>query len=164
MLGYSTSWAAFHVLECMSSSKFHIKQIGYLAASQSFDKDTDVLMLCTNLLKKVAVHTHYHAYVSGLLISLVPGFHLISLDDVPTPLAPITSLLITTTPYIIIPARTGPAPGPVDDADTFTASSQEDGVVGPWQSMGKMGEHRGWTGFERWERRVERRRRGGRSG
>ncbi|KDR85547.1 hypothetical protein GALMADRAFT_53684 [Galerina marginata CBS 339.88] len=52
MLGYDMSWASFHVVEVMSSSKVHLKSIGYLAAAQSFDQDTDVLMLTTNLLKK----------------------------------------------------------------------------------------------------------------
>ena len=53
MLGYDMSWASFHVVEVMSSSKVHLKTIGYLAAAQSFEQDTDVLMLTTNLLKKV---------------------------------------------------------------------------------------------------------------
>ena len=46
-------WASFHVVEVMSSPKFHLKSMGYLAATQSFEQDTDVLMLTTNLLKKV---------------------------------------------------------------------------------------------------------------
>ncbi len=37
----------------MSSPKYHLKVVGYLAATQSFGPDTDVLMLTTNLLKKV---------------------------------------------------------------------------------------------------------------
>ena len=53
MLGYDMSWASFHVVEVMSSPKIHLKTIGYLAATQSFNQDTDVLMLTTNLLKKV---------------------------------------------------------------------------------------------------------------
>lgn len=53
MLGYDMSWASFHILEVMSSQRFHHKAIGYLAAGQSFREDTDVLMLTTNLLKKV---------------------------------------------------------------------------------------------------------------
>ena len=53
MLGYDMSWASFHVVEVMSSPRFHLKSVGYLAATQSFNKDTDVLMLTTNLLKKV---------------------------------------------------------------------------------------------------------------
>ena len=52
MYGYDMSWASFHVLEVMSSSKFQQKRVGYLAAIQSFRSDTDVLMLTTNLLKK----------------------------------------------------------------------------------------------------------------
>ncbi|KAI8352965.1 adaptin N terminal region-domain-containing protein, partial [Mortierella sp. GBAus27b] len=52
MLGYDMSWASFHVVEVMSSPKFLYKGIGYLGAIQSFDQETDVLMLTTNLIKK----------------------------------------------------------------------------------------------------------------
>ncbi|TFY81023.1 hypothetical protein EWM64_g2988 [Hericium alpestre] len=52
MLGHDMSWASFHVVEVMSSPKYHLKTVGYLAATQSFSQDTDVLMLTTNLLKK----------------------------------------------------------------------------------------------------------------
>ncbi|KAI0354633.1 Ap3d1 protein [Trametes cingulata] len=52
MLGYDMSWASFHVVEVMSAPRIHLKTIGYLAAAQSFQQDTDVLMLTTNLLKK----------------------------------------------------------------------------------------------------------------
>ncbi|KAJ7897229.1 Adaptor protein complex AP-3 delta subunit [Mycena olivaceomarginata] len=52
MLGYDMSWASFNVVEVMSSPRFHLKSVGYLAAVQSFDQETDVLMLTTNLLKK----------------------------------------------------------------------------------------------------------------
>lgn len=53
MLGYDMAWASFNVLEVMSSAKFTQKRVGYLAAMQSFGADTDVLMLTTNMLKKV---------------------------------------------------------------------------------------------------------------
>lgn len=53
MLGYDMNWASFHIVEVMSSPKIHIKSVGYLGAVQSFNEDTDVLMLTTNLLKKV---------------------------------------------------------------------------------------------------------------
>jgi AP-3 complex subunit delta-1 len=53
MVGHDMSWASFHVLEVMSSQKYHQKRVGYLAAVQSFRPDTDVLMMATNLLKKV---------------------------------------------------------------------------------------------------------------
>ncbi|OLL25522.1 AP-3 complex subunit delta [Neolecta irregularis DAH-3] len=52
MMGYDLSWASFHIVEVMSSPKYLQKRIGYLAAVQSFNKDTDVLMLTTNLIKK----------------------------------------------------------------------------------------------------------------
>ncbi|CAO3623045.1 unnamed protein product [Cunninghamella echinulata] len=51
MLGYDMSWASFHIVEVMSSPKFLYKRSGYLAATQSFQQDTDVLMLTTNSLK-----------------------------------------------------------------------------------------------------------------
>lgn len=47
------SWASFHMVEVMSSAKFLHKRSGYLAATLSFQQDTDVLMLTTNLIKKV---------------------------------------------------------------------------------------------------------------
>ncbi len=53
MFGYDMSWASFHVLEVMSSSKYLQKRVGYLGAVQSFRPDTEVLMLATNMLKKV---------------------------------------------------------------------------------------------------------------
>ncbi|KAI6035898.1 hypothetical protein PISMIDRAFT_15689 [Pisolithus microcarpus 441] len=52
MLGYDMNWASFHIIELMSSSKIHLKVVRYLVAAQSFDEDTDVLMLTTNLIKK----------------------------------------------------------------------------------------------------------------
>lgn len=52
MFGYDMSWAAFNVLEVMSSQNYIQKKIGYLGAIQSFRPDTDVLMLAENLLKK----------------------------------------------------------------------------------------------------------------
>lgn len=53
MFGHDMSWASFHVLEVMSCQKYLQKRVGYLAAVQSFRPDTEVLMLATNLLKKV---------------------------------------------------------------------------------------------------------------
>ena len=89
MLGYDISWAAFNIIEVMSSSKFTYKvrktgmtgylrmyvclyvcvsfvcslsvhlylscsqRIGYLAASQCFHDGLDVVMLTTNMIKKV---------------------------------------------------------------------------------------------------------------
>lgn len=66
MYGFDMSWAAFHVLEVMSSPKFQQKRVGYLAAIQSFKNDTDVLMLTTNLLKK-DVNSAHHLEISVAL-------------------------------------------------------------------------------------------------
>jgi AP-3 complex subunit delta-1 len=52
MLGFDMSWAAFHVVEVMSTQKLLHKVVGYQAAAQSFDENTDVMLLITNLLKK----------------------------------------------------------------------------------------------------------------
>jgi AP-3 complex subunit delta len=53
MMGYSMSpWASFASIEVMSSPRFAHKRIGYLAASQGFTQDTEVILLTTNLLKK----------------------------------------------------------------------------------------------------------------
>ncbi|KKY17400.1 putative ap-3 complex subunit delta [Phaeomoniella chlamydospora] len=52
MFGHDMTWAAFNVLEVMSSAKILQKRVGYLAAVQIFRPDTDILMLATNLLKK----------------------------------------------------------------------------------------------------------------
>ncbi|KAI4347199.1 hypothetical protein L6164_008033 [Bauhinia variegata] len=50
--GVDMSWAAFHVVEVMSSSSFAHKKIGYQAASQSFHDGTSVILLITNQLRK----------------------------------------------------------------------------------------------------------------
>ena len=52
MFGHDMSWASFNVLEVMSSPKYRHKRTGYLAAVQSYRRDTDVLMLAENQLKK----------------------------------------------------------------------------------------------------------------
>ncbi|KAL3112207.1 hypothetical protein niasHT_016980 [Heterodera trifolii] len=52
MLGYDISWAAFNIIEVMSSTRYSEKRIGYLAAVQAFNDETDVLMLTTNLIRK----------------------------------------------------------------------------------------------------------------
>ncbi len=52
MYGYDISWAAFNIIEVMASTKFTEKRVGYLAASQCFHEQTDVLMLTTNMIRK----------------------------------------------------------------------------------------------------------------
>lgn len=67
MLGYDMCWAAFHVVEVMSYERFAHKRIGYSAAIQSFTQTTDVVLLCTNLLKKE--FGSYNEYEVGLAIN-----------------------------------------------------------------------------------------------
>lgn len=52
MMGYDTTWAAFSIVEVMSLSQFSYKRKGYLAAAQCFTSNTDLVLLCTNLLQK----------------------------------------------------------------------------------------------------------------
>jgi AP-3 complex subunit delta-1 len=67
MLGYPNILTyAFNVLECMASVKFHIKQIGYLAASQSFGTSTEVILLANNLIKKDLHSSSYQVVILAL--------------------------------------------------------------------------------------------------
>ncbi|KAG7577711.1 Clathrin/coatomer adaptor adaptin-like N-terminal [Arabidopsis thaliana x Arabidopsis arenosa] len=50
--GVDMSWAAFHAVEVVSSSRFSDKRIGYHAITQSFNDQTPVLLLITNQLRK----------------------------------------------------------------------------------------------------------------
>ncbi|KAJ5630542.1 uncharacterized protein N7484_010642 [Penicillium longicatenatum] len=83
MFGYDMSWASFHVLEVMSSTKYLQKRVGYLGAVQSFRPDTEVLMLATNMLKKDIVSPNIltlslplatlpHIMTPALAMSLLP--------------------------------------------------------------------------------------------
>ena len=70
MLGYDISFAAFKIVEVMSSAKFSHKRVGYVAASMSFNDDTDVLMLTTNMLKKVQKYGYIHTGVEYININM----------------------------------------------------------------------------------------------
>ncbi|KAL1214070.1 AP-3 complex subunit delta [Cardamine amara subsp. amara] len=50
--GVDMSWAAFHAVEVVSSSRFQHKRIGYQAITQSFHDQTSVLLLITNQVRK----------------------------------------------------------------------------------------------------------------
>ncbi|CAN8258913.1 unnamed protein product [Cochlearia groenlandica] len=50
--GVDMSWAAFHAVEVVSSSRFSHKKIGYHAIAQSFNDQTQVMLLITNQLRK----------------------------------------------------------------------------------------------------------------
>jgi AP-3 complex subunit delta-1 len=67
MIGYDMKWAAFHVLELMSSTVFKYKRIGFLAASQSFDENTEIIIMTTQLFKKTLTSSNF--YEQGLALS-----------------------------------------------------------------------------------------------
>jgi AP-3 complex subunit delta-1 len=70
MHGYNMSWAAFSVIEVMSMPRFAHKRIGYLAANQSFNEQTDLLLLTTNLFKKEFTNSNYgNSYEIGCSIN-----------------------------------------------------------------------------------------------
>lgn len=96
MIGYDISWAAFNIIEVMSSPKFTFKRIGYFAASQSFHVDTDVLMLTTNMIRKdLGSQVMYDAGVAinGLSCFLTPDLARDLVND-------ILALMSSSRPYI----------------------------------------------------------------
>lgn len=96
MLGYDISWAAFNIIEVMSSTKFTFKRTGYLAASQSFHNDTEVLMLTTNMIRKDLNSQNIYdagAAMTGLSCFVTPDLARDLANDVMT-------LLSSTKPYL----------------------------------------------------------------
>eukprot|EP00756_Hemistasia_phaeocysticola_P048219 Hpha_TRINITY_DN22651_c0_g1::TRINITY_DN22651_c0_g1_i1::g.192705::m.192705/K12396/AP3D; AP-3 complex subunit delta len=68
MIGYDMEYGAFQVIEVMSRNEdFGHKRIGYLACTQCFHKDIEVLPLVTNLLKKDLMSPNQ--YEAGLALS-----------------------------------------------------------------------------------------------
>ncbi|EFN83215.1 AP-3 complex subunit delta-1 [Harpegnathos saltator] len=96
MLGYDISWAGFNIIEVMSSAKFTYKRIGYLAASQSFHADTELLMLTTNMIRKDL--NSQNQYDAGLALSGLSCF--ISPDLARDLVHDIMTLLTSTKPYL----------------------------------------------------------------
>ncbi|XP_025264424.1 AP-3 complex subunit delta-1 [Camponotus floridanus] len=96
MLGYDISWAGFNIIEVMSSAKFTYKRIGYLAASQSFHADIELLMLTTNMIRKDL--NSQNQYDAGLALSGLSCF--ISPDLARDLVHDIMTLLTSTKPYL----------------------------------------------------------------
>ncbi|KAJ1961413.1 AP-3 complex subunit delta [Dipsacomyces acuminosporus] len=85
MFGYDMNWANFNVVEVMASSRFSEKRAGYLAATQSFHQETDVLMLATNLVRKDLASANtmeVSAALDGLAQIVTPELAQDLLDDV----------------------------------------------------------------------------------
>ncbi|XP_063704596.1 AP-3 complex subunit delta [Culicoides brevitarsis] len=96
MLGYDISWAGFNIIEVMSSGKFTAKRVGYLAASQSFHPDTELLMLTTNMIRKDLNSTNQ--YDAGVAMSGLACF--ISSDLSRDLVGDIMTLMSSTKPYL----------------------------------------------------------------
>jgi len=100
MMGYSMSWASFATIEVMSSPRFAQKRIGYLAASQGFTQDTDVILLTTNLLKKElrGANGGTGVYEAGVAINCVSN---IVTEELAQDLLPeLTNLTSHSQPYV----------------------------------------------------------------
>lgn len=96
MLGYDISWAIFNIIEVMSSTKFTYKRVGYLAASQSFHADSELLMLTTNMIRKDL--NAQNQYEAGLALS---GLSCFISHDLARDLAnDIMTLMSSTKPYL----------------------------------------------------------------
>ncbi|OCF61731.1 AP-3 complex subunit delta-1 [Kwoniella mangroviensis CBS 10435] len=67
---------AFHVVEVMSSPRYHLKQIGYLAAPMAFSGDTEEVVLTVNGIKKDLMSPHVP--LPPLPLTALP--HLLSLS------------------------------------------------------------------------------------
>ncbi|CAL8088966.1 unnamed protein product [Orchesella dallaii] len=96
MVGYDITWAGFNVIEVMSSPKFTHKRIGYLAASQSFHADLEMLMLTTNMIRKDL--SSQNQYEAGVALSALSCF--VSPDLARDLSNDIMTLLSSTKPYL----------------------------------------------------------------
>ncbi|RLN13917.1 hypothetical protein BBO99_00007448 [Phytophthora kernoviae] len=96
MLGYDMCWAAFHVVEVMSYERFAHKRIGYNAACQSFTQSTDVVLLCTNLLKKEFGSTNEHEV--GLAINVLAN--IVTTDLARDLLGDVLAMMGSPKPYV----------------------------------------------------------------
>ncbi|KAL7424899.1 AP-3 complex subunit delta [Cryptotrichosporon argae] len=67
---------AFHVVEVMSSPRYHLKQLGYMAAPMAFSGDTEEVVLTVNGIKKDLLSPH--APLPPLPLSSLP--HLLALS------------------------------------------------------------------------------------
>ncbi|KFB41867.1 AGAP000161-PA-like protein [Anopheles sinensis] len=96
MCGYDISWAGFNIIEVMSSNRFTCKRIGYLAASQCFHPDSELLMLTTNMIRKDLSSTNQ--YDAGVALSGLSCF--ISTDLSRDLVNEIMTLMSSTKPYL----------------------------------------------------------------
>ncbi|KAL7541758.1 hypothetical protein ACHAXR_011196 [Thalassiosira sp. AJA248-18] len=105
MMGYTMSWATFAAVEVMSSPRFALKRVGYLAACQGLDQPdrSPVVLLTTNLLKKelrgaTVGGSGENMYHAGLAINCLSN---IATEDLGRELLPdLLHLLKHPSPYV----------------------------------------------------------------
>ena len=96
MQGYDVSWACFHIVEGMSLPVFKHRRAAHVSASQIFRQDTDVILLCTNLLQKQLMGKNY--YVSGMALNTLSNIATRELArDL---LENVANLMTSTRPYV----------------------------------------------------------------
>eukprot|EP01116_Phalansterium_solitarium_P008891 TRINITY_DN2285_c0_g1_i3.p1 TRINITY_DN2285_c0_g1~~TRINITY_DN2285_c0_g1_i3.p1 ORF type:complete len:654 (+),score=298.43 TRINITY_DN2285_c0_g1_i3:110-2071(+) len=96
MYGYEMTWAAFNVIEVMSSTRFGHKRVGYLAASQSYTETTDVITLATQLIRRDM--TGASIFDAGVAINCLSN--IATLDLARDLAADVVSLLNSSKPYV----------------------------------------------------------------
>ncbi|GBG87148.1 hypothetical protein CBR_g44606 [Chara braunii] len=94
--GLDVSWAAFNVIEVMSLPRFSHRQVGYQAASQFFNDDTDVMLLITNLLRKDLASPNQ--YEAGMALNCLAS--IVTPDLARELLADVLGLLNSGRPYL----------------------------------------------------------------
>lgn len=66
MMGFEMSAIAPDVVEVMSYTRFAHKRIGYLAAAQTFNSATDMLIMSTNLFRKDVTSSNQCVRAAGV--------------------------------------------------------------------------------------------------
>lgn len=99
MMGYDVSWASFAIIEVMSQEKFAHKRIGYLAANQTFNDSTDVILLTTNHFKReLSLSNPINHYEIGLAINSLAN--IVNKDLARDCLSDVLHLMSHSKPYI----------------------------------------------------------------
>ena len=96
MMGHDMSWAAFHVIEVMTQERFALKRVGFWACAVSFTPATDVIVLCTQLLKKE--FSARSQYEIGLAINCLSN--IVTEDLSRDLLEDVSTMLTSARPYI----------------------------------------------------------------
>ncbi|CAE7272938.1 AP3D1 [Symbiodinium sp. KB8] len=94
--GQDMRWAAFHIIELLTQERFEFKRIGALACALSFDEKTDVLVLCTQQLKRDFQSPNQFAI--GLAINSLAN--IVTPDLAQALLPDVVTMLTSTRPYI----------------------------------------------------------------